>query len=351
MIFFLNILLLLSSLAFASHDFTGHAFGLGSTARTFLFSKNTKPSPWDRFSTTGPMPELETGKAAVSVTDGGKPSIITSEFAMYYGKATWLAEVASGEAITSFKISGAYSGLGLLVSGTNTSTIICTYNGTDGPNDFIPVHMDLSKSFHTFSIEWTSTEINWEVDGVVYKSLNITSLTNPIDVENWPTTPDTINYMVESTNKHGSQKYTSYLQYITVQDYSGGVFYQYENNAIKVYQSGTTFQTTNGKTVTYPNTLLSSYVKRDDLAESISIISTLSSGISSTTTTLSGSTETSASSTETSASTSSTDCSAFSTKNNATSVSVSLENRASTTSILSSLLFVSTLVTLSLIGL
>mgnify|MGYP004722138663 CR=1 FL=1 len=183
----------------ASSDFTGEAVGLGTTtATTFKFNNVDTPSIWKVFSRTGPQASTDLSQAVLTIEDAGKASIITSEFVMWYGRCDWVAKVAAGEVITSFKLSAAKSGLGLLISGAKPTQIIGSYNGTHADKDIIETYKDLSQEFHKYSMEWTSEKITWLVDDQIEKVMFKDQLTNPIDIANWPATPDTVNFVIES---------------------------------------------------------------------------------------------------------------------------------------------------------
>lgn len=264
-IFFLFSLCLFSFTS-ASSDFTSYSFGLGTTnKRSFSFSsKNSKSSePWKVFSRTGSKASLSSDLAVCTIQPSSKDntnSIITSNFGLQYGQVDWVAKVAAGPVLTSFKLSAAHSGTGLLVSGYKPNQIMGSYNGTHYDKDIIQVlgTTNLSEAFHKYSIIWTNEKITWLVDDQIYKILLKDTLTNQVDIANWPTTPNTVNFMIESiSSDDDSNKYKSELKSVSVQDYTGGKYYEAGNSGsdVKFVKDGDKLKLSTGKTVSYPKEL------------------------------------------------------------------------------------------------
>lgn len=261
-----NTFLLLIACVTASSDFTDHAFGLGTTqAKTISFAENQSPKALTVFSTQGSYLQSSDDIVLETYVKNTSPRIVTSKFALYYGRVDWVAKVAAGPVATSFKLSAAYSGTQLIVNGQKPTEIIGGYNGTHTDRDIVGIYKDLSLDFHKYSIEWTSDKLTWLVDDQIYKVTFKDSLTNPIDIANWPTTPETVNFMIEPIASSGyeGQKFRTYLKSVTVQDASGGSCYLSSNgNSAATTLTGSKFTVTGNKKVNYPD-YLSDWLKKN----------------------------------------------------------------------------------------
>lgn len=246
------ILTLLTSFAGASSDFSGFTLGLGtSDAVTFDLTANVSPNPWLLFSKTGNV-YLDNNNSVAKVTSGGTPSIITSQFSFLYGKVDWIAKVSAGLVVTSFKLSAAETGLGILVGGETNNKITTTYNGKYNDNDIFQVPEDLSNAYHKFTIEWSASSISWYVDDQCYRTLEISSFTDQADINNWPTTPTTVNFMIESIAAPSTYTHEADLSSITVQDSTGARFYDGSSGKVVGTNSGNSY-TCKGVTYDFPD--------------------------------------------------------------------------------------------------
>lgn len=236
--------------ALASNDFTAETIGLG-TSQAVEFDFNNK-NIWKVYTRSlESQVVVSANETYLYVAEDQKPAIVTSGFSIMYGKADFMVKAAQGKAVTSCKISGAYSGVGMSVSGESPTKFTATYNGTYGEPDIINTGIDLTAYTNTWSIRYTPDVIMWYVNGKLLHEKYRSNFTNPVDIANWPTSPDTINVMLEQGEKDNVTN-TATLSNIVVQDYTGGKYYEPMNPGVLVQSDGKT---------KYPSSL-SLYVKK-----------------------------------------------------------------------------------------
>ncbi|PGH13018.1 hypothetical protein AJ80_06502 [Polytolypa hystricis UAMH7299] len=205
--------------------------------------------PSDRFSAVG-SPSYDGNGAAFTVAKSGDAPTITSRFYIMFGHVEWVIKAAPGTGIVSSAVlqSDALDEIDWEWLGGNNEQVQSNYfaKGDTSSYDRGAFHANPGNhdGFHTYSIDWTSSQIEWKIDGQSVRTLTPETSNNQypqtpmmIKVGSWaggdPGNPEGTIQWAGGLTDYSAGPFTMLLKSIAVTDYSTGQEYRYTD------QSGT----------------------------------------------------------------------------------------------------------------
>ncbi|OAX81878.1 hypothetical protein ACJ72_03776 [Emergomyces africanus] len=215
---------------------------LGGTAK-FEFH-----SPSDRFDVVGVSPTYGNNGASMAVAKQGDSPTLVSKFYIMFGHVDFVIQTAPGRGIVSSAVlqSDTLDEIDWEWLGGNNNEVQTNYFGKNQQGTFDrgathsnPGHQD---GFHTYSINWTSDRILWQIDGQTVRTLTAAQAGNsfpqtPMQIKAgvWAggdpsNPPGTIEWAGGKTD-YSAGPYVMGLKSITVTDYSTGKEYRYTDKS------------------------------------------------------------------------------------------------------------------------
>jgi len=193
--------------------------------------------------TSSGSPTYDSTGAHFTVAKSGDAPTITSKFYIMFGKYSITMKAAPGQGIVSSAIlqSDDLDEIDWEWLGGRDSEVQSNYfskgQAGSGKSAVLPVS-EAQEEFHTYTLEWTSTQIVWQIDGTTVEAIQASSVGGlypqtpmQLKIGAWaggdPTNPPgTIAWAGGQTN-YGSGPFTMTVQSVDVQDYSTGSSYSY----------------------------------------------------------------------------------------------------------------------------
>ncbi|KAJ5316659.1 hypothetical protein PENANT_c019G00898 [Penicillium antarcticum] len=213
----------------------------GQVDKTFDFTSGAS----DAFKSTGAVTYDDENGATFTISKQGDGPLIQSGWYIMFGRVEFTIKVASGTGIVSSAVlqSDCLDELDWEWLGGKSTEVQSNYFGKGDTSTYNrgafhsnPGNQD---SFHTYSIDWTSSQIVWAIDGETVRALTPESA----DAGQYPQTPMMVKVGVwaggDSNNAQGTIDWAGgqtdysqgpfkmYLKKMTVTDYSTGTSYKY----------------------------------------------------------------------------------------------------------------------------
>ncbi|GAB7341066.1 hypothetical protein MBLNU457_7386t1 [Dothideomycetes sp. NU457] len=193
--------------------------------------------------TSSGSPTYDSTGAHFTVAKSGDAPTITSKFYIMFGKYSITMKAAPGQGIVSSAVLQSddldeidWEWLGGRDSEVQSNYFSKGQSGT-GRSAILPVSQ-AQEQFHTYTIEWTSTQIVWQIDGVTVEAVQASTAGSlypqtpmQLKIGAWaggdPTNPPgTIAWAGGQTN-YANGPFTMTVKSVDVQDYSTGSSYSY----------------------------------------------------------------------------------------------------------------------------
>ncbi|KAF9248039.1 CAZyme family GH16 [Penicillium roqueforti] len=213
----------------------------GQSDKTFDFTSGAS----DAFKSTGSVTYDSTNGATFTISKQGDGPLIQSGWYIMFGRVECTIKAAAGTGIVSSAVlqSDDLDEIDWEWLGGNNAQVQTNYFGKGDTTSYSrgAYHDNAGNhdEFHTFSIDWTSTQIVWAIDGKTVRVLT----PETADTNQYPQSPMMIKVGVwaggDSNNAQGTidwaggeTDYTQgpfkmYLKSMTVTDYSTGTSYKY----------------------------------------------------------------------------------------------------------------------------
>ncbi|KAJ5653068.1 hypothetical protein N7490_000071 [Penicillium lividum] len=218
---------------------------LGKADQSFTFTSGAS----DQFTASGTVDYDSTNGAAFTVAKKGDGPLIQSNFYIMFGKVEYTIKTAPGTGIVSSAVlqSDDLDEIDWEWLGGDNTQAQTNYFGkgdtsTYNRGAFIP-NTGNHDGFHTYSVDWTSSQIVWALDGTTVRVLTPATA----DTNQYPQSPMMIKVGVwaggDSSNAKGTIEwaggetdyskgpFTMYLKSMTVTDYSTGNSYSYSDTS------------------------------------------------------------------------------------------------------------------------
>lgn len=182
------------------------------------------------------------GAAFTVAQSGDNPQLVSKDYIMF-GRVDWVAKAAPGTGIVSSTIlqSDCLDEIDWEWLGGDNSQVQSNYfrkgvKGTNGGGFHSATNNH--DDFHTYTIDWTSDEIAWQVDGVTVRALTAQQAGSeypqtPMSVRMgiWaggdPTNPQGTIEWAGGPTDYSAGPFTMYVKSVKVTDYSTGSQYSY----------------------------------------------------------------------------------------------------------------------------
>lgn len=149
--------------------------GMGSSLKTSFTGVSSLPAGWS--TTAGSLSYDSSGAKFVINKEGDAPTIQTSDY-FFFGYAEVVMQAASGQGIVSSIVmeSDDLDEIDWEFTGTDTTQTQTNYFGKGDTTTYdraiwYPVSTP-QNSFHSYAVNWTSSQITWLIDGVAVRTLN-----------------------------------------------------------------------------------------------------------------------------------------------------------------------------------
>ncbi|KAJ5923629.1 Cell wall glucanase [Penicillium verhagenii] len=215
----------------------------GKADHTFAFTSGASSD----FSATGTVNYDSTKGAAFTVAKQGDGPLIQSNFYIMFGKVEYTIQAAPGTGIVSSAVlqSDDLDEIDWEWLGGDNSQVQTNYFGKGDTSTFnrgaFSPNSGNHDGFHTYSVDWTSSQIVWALDGTTVRTLT----PGTADTNQYPQTPMMIKVGVwaggDPNNPKGTIQwaggetdytkgpFTMYMKSMTVTDYSTGTSYSYSD--------------------------------------------------------------------------------------------------------------------------
>ncbi|GAB7357132.1 hypothetical protein MBLNU459_g7929t2 [Dothideomycetes sp. NU459] len=212
------------------------------TSATYSFTSGASKA----FTATG-EPTYDSNGVSFTVAKSGDAPLLTSNWYIMFGKVEVVAKAAPGAGIVSSSVlqSDDLDEIDWEWLGSQSDQVQSNYFGkgdaTTSGRGAVLTTSDTQDAFHTYTIEWTSTEIVWQVDGTTLRVLEATGNSE------YPQTPMVLKIGVwsggDSSNPAGTiawaqgptdyskGPFTMTVKSVTAQDYSTGTSYSYSGTS------------------------------------------------------------------------------------------------------------------------
>ncbi|KAJ6096580.1 hypothetical protein N7486_007326 [Penicillium sp. IBT 16267x] len=218
---------------------------LGKADQTFAFTSGASSS----FTASGTVTYDSTNGASFTVAKEGEGPLIQSNFYIMFGRVEYTIKAAPGTGIVSSTVlqSDDLDEIDFEWLGGDNTQVQTNYFGKGDSSSYdrgaFSANSGNHDEFHTYSVDWTSSQIVWAIDGT-----NIRVLTPATaDTNQYPQTPMMIKVGVwaggDPSNSPGTIQwaggvtdyskgpYTMYMKSMTVTDYSTGTSYSYSDKS------------------------------------------------------------------------------------------------------------------------
>ncbi|KAJ5906143.1 extracellular glycosidase [Penicillium subrubescens] len=214
---------------------------LGKADQTFDFTSGSS----SQFAVSGAVTYDSTNGAAFTISKKGDGPLIQSGWYIMFGKVEFTIKAASGTGIVSSAVlqSDDLDEIDWEWLGGNNAQVQTNYFGKGDTSSYNrgAYHANAGNhdGFHTYSVDWTSSQIVWAIDGETVRVLTPATA----DTNQYPQTPMMIKVGVwaggDSDNAQGTidwaggltdyskGPFTMYLKSMKVTDYSTGNSYSY----------------------------------------------------------------------------------------------------------------------------
>jgi beta-glucanase (GH16 family) len=218
------------------------------TSHTFQFNSSTVLG--QGFDTT--LGEVGFGDKGIEFTvakKGDMPTVV-SKFYIFFGSVSVIMRAASGQGIIStiVLLSDDLDEVDWEIMGGNLTSAETNYFGKGNTTSYDrakyhTANSDVTQNFHNYTTHWTSSELQWWLDGNLVRTL---AYGDALGGKNYPQTPmnvrlgiwaggdsdepkGTIEWAGGLTN-YNAGPYTMYVQSATVNDFSTGKQYEYSDH-------------------------------------------------------------------------------------------------------------------------
>ncbi|KAJ6010711.1 hypothetical protein N7451_002123 [Penicillium sp. IBT 35674x] len=216
---------------------------LGKSDQTYSFTSGASSA----FTASGTVTYDSTNGASFTVAKKGDGPLIQSDFYIMFGRVEYTIKAAPGTGIVSSAVlqSDDLDEIDFEWLGGDNTQVQTNYFGKGDTSTYnrgaFSANSGNHDDFHTYSVDWTSSQIVWAIDGT-----NIRVLTPATaDTNQYPQTPMMIKVGVwaggDSSNPSGTIQwaggetdyskgpFTMYMKSMTVTDYSTGNSYSYSD--------------------------------------------------------------------------------------------------------------------------
>ncbi|KAF3388729.1 putative extracellular glycosidase [Penicillium rolfsii] len=218
---------------------------LGKADQVFDFTSGSS----SQFAASGAVTYDSTNGAAFTISKKGDGPLIQSGWYIMFGKVEFTIKVASGTGIVSSAVlqSDDLDEIDWEWLGGNNAQVQTNYFGKGDTSSYnrgaFHANAGNQDGFHTYSVDWTSSQIVWAIDGETVRVLTPATA----DTNQYPQTPMMIKVGVwaggDPDNAQGTidwaggltdyskGPFTMYLKSMTVTDYSTGNSYSYGDHS------------------------------------------------------------------------------------------------------------------------
>jgi hypothetical protein len=221
---------------------TAHTFYFNSTPTAGLFNISAGTASYDA-----------TNGANLTIPGKGYSPTLETNFYIFWGRTEVIMKAAAGTGIISSLVLGSddLDEIDWEFKGSDTANVYSNYYGKGVQNNTgtgnggtHPVTGNVQTEWHNYTNVWTSTQLEWWLDGVLVRTLTPAQAN---DTKSYPQTPmslrmglwaagdsgqseGTIQWALGATD-YSKAPFTMFIQSARVEDYSNGTEYTYGDSS------------------------------------------------------------------------------------------------------------------------